>query len=139
MEEKAMKGRYIAASILTLALIGAGSAHGSSAAVQNGDRVSKAQLKQMAREAHSPEQYKAVAHYYDIEQKDYLSQAADEKQEWIRRSQITTSLYAKYPKPADSARNLYEYYVEKASEAGTLSAKYSQLAEPTVAAAQPHM
>jgi hypothetical protein len=37
---------------------------------------------------------------------------------------------AKYPRPVDSARNLYEYYMYKASEAGTLEAKYSRLAEP---------
>ena|SRR5579863_10645022 len=134
-----MKGRSIATGILTLALVGAGSMQGSVAAAQDGDHVSKAQLKQMAREAHSPAQYRALAHYYDIQQKDYLKQAAEEKQEWERRSQITTSLYAKYPKPADSARNLYEYYVVKASEAGALSTKYSQLAEPAGAATQQRM
>jgi hypothetical protein len=48
------------------------------------------------------------------------------------------SLYAKYPKPADQAKALYEYYLEKASEAGVLSAKYAQLAEPMVLAQQ-HM
>jgi hypothetical protein len=134
-----MKGRFIATTILTLALIGAVSAQGSVAAAQDGDHVSKAQLKQMAREAHSPEQYEALANYYDIQQKDYLKQARDARHEWISRIQFTTSLYAKYPRPADSARNLYESYVEKASKAGALSAKYSQLAEPSGEAAQQRM
>jgi hypothetical protein len=136
LEGKVMKGTSIAASVLAIALIGAGSAKGSLAAAQDGDHVSQTQVKQMARDAHSPEQYKALAHYYDIQQKNYLKQAADEKQEWERRSQITTSLYAKYPKPADSARNLYEYYVVKASEAGALSTKYGKLAEPAGSASQ---
>ncbi len=35
---------------------------------------------------------------------------------------------AKYPRPVDSARNLYEYYLSKAFEAEKLSARYSQLA-----------
>jgi len=34
---------------------------------------------------------------------------------------------AKYPRPVDLARNLYEYYMYKASEMGALSLKYSQL------------
>jgi hypothetical protein len=139
MEGKVMKGTYVAASILTLALIGAVSAQGLVASAQDGDHVSKAQLKQLAREAQSPEQYEALAHYYDIQQNDYLRQAKDARHEWISRLQFTTSLFAKYPRPADSARNLYESYVEKASKAGALSARYSQLAEPSSAAAQQRM
>ena len=134
-----MNGRYIAAGILALAFVGIGSAQGAVASGEEDSHASQAQLKKMARDAHTPEQYKALAVSYDIQQKDYLKQAADEKQEWIRRSQITVSLYAKYPKPADEAKYLYEYYVQKASEAGALSTKYAQLAEPAGAAAQQRM
>lgn len=35
---------------------------------------------------------------------------------------------AKYPGPADSARNLYEYDLSMASQRGKLSLKYRQLA-----------
>lgn len=134
-----MNGRLIATGILTLAFVGMGTAQRAVASGGDDSHVSQGQLKRMAREAHTPEQYKALAVSYDAVQKDYLKQAADEKQEWIRRSQITVSLYAKYPKPADEAKYLYEYYVEKASEAGALSAKYAQLAEPAGAAAQQRM
>jgi hypothetical protein len=133
------KGHFIAANILTLALVSVGSAQGAVASAQDADHVSQAQLNHMAREARTPEQYKALAHYYDSKQTDYLKQAEEEKQEWIRRSQITVSLYAKYPKPADSARSLYEYYAKKASEAGALSAKYGQMAEPESVVAQKRM
>jgi hypothetical protein len=139
MEGKQMNGRLIATGILTLAFAGVGTAYGAVASGGGEAHTSPAQLKKMAHEAHTPEQYKALAVSYDIQQKDYLKQAADEKQEWIRRSQITVSLYAKYPKPADEAKYLYEYYVEKASEAGALSAKYAQLAEPSGAATQQRM
>jgi len=40
------------------------------------------------------------------------------------------SMAAKYPRPADSARNLYEYYMYKANKAGALEAKYTNLAAP---------
>ena len=37
---------------------------------------------------------------------------------------------AKYPRPVDSARNLHEYYMYAASEAGTLETTYSRMASP---------
>jgi hypothetical protein len=136
MEGREMNVRLFAASILTLAFVGIGTAQGAAASGGDDSHTSPAELKKMAREAHTQEQYKVLAASYESEQKDYLKQAADEKQEWIRRSQITVSLYAKYPKPADQAKALYEYYLEKAQEAGVLSAKYTQLAEPMVLAQQ---
>jgi len=134
-----MKKGFSGASILFFALMSVATAHGAVAPAAEVDHVNNAQLKQMAREAHTPEQYQALANSYERQQKYYLKQAADEKQEWVRRSQITTSLYAKSPSPADTARNLYEYYVEKASEAGALSAKYSQMAEPMASATEHQM
>ena len=134
-----MNGRLIAASILTLAIVGIGTAQGAVASGGDDSHASQGQLKKMAREAHTPEQYRALAASYENQQKDYLKLAADEKQEWIRRSPPTPSLRAKYPTPADQAKSLYEYYVEKASEAGARSAKYAQLAEPAGAAAPQRM
>jgi hypothetical protein len=87
-------------------------------------------LKELALNAHSPAQYAVLASYYGERKTDYLRQAAEEKTEWERRSQNITGVLAKYPRPVDSARNLYEYYMYKASEAGSLEAKYQQLAAP---------
>jgi hypothetical protein len=131
-----MKRSFFAASILSFALASFGSAPSAFSQAGNGEHYTKSQLKRLAQDAHTPEQYKTLAAIYGTQQKDYLRQADEAKQEWLRRSQITTSLYAKYPRPADSARNLYEYYVVKASEADALSAKYSLLAEPIGPAAQ---
>jgi len=133
------KQNFFAASILSFALVSIGSAQGAVSPAANGEHYTQSQLKRLAHEARTPEDYKNLAAIYGKQQQDYLQQAAEEKQEWVRRSQITTSLYAKYPKPADSARNLYEYYVAKASEAGALSTKYSQLAAPAGAATQQHL
>lgn len=68
---------------------------------------------------------KTLADHYAKQQQMYEQKAAEEKQEWIRRSQINSSLYAKYPRPADAAKNLYEYYTAKAEAAGKLKDKYS--------------
>jgi hypothetical protein len=116
--------------ILSLAFAGVGSVQGAAASAETGDHQTQTQLKQLARDAHAPEQYKSLANYYGERQKDYLQKAADEKIEWARRSQNVTGILAKYPRPVDSARNLYEYYMTRASEAGTLEAEYTRLAAP---------
>jgi len=129
-----MKRISIAISILSLALATLGNAQGTSPSKETGEHYTQSQLKKMVSEAHSPEQYDVLARYYGNEQKVFLQKAADEKQEWARRSQFTTSISAKYPRPVDSARNLYEYYAYKASEAGVLSDKYRVLATPVTPA-----
>lgn len=126
-----MKSSFLAATVLTLASVIAGSAVASAAPADNTSQPTTAQLKQMAKDAKTPEQYTALAQSYGQVQKSYLAKAAEEKQEWDRRSQNIVSIAAKYPRPVDSARNLYEYYAYKASEAGALATKYSQLAAQT--------
>jgi hypothetical protein len=127
---KHMTGSRFTTWILSLVFAGVGSAQGAASSAEAGDHQTQTQLKQLARDAHSPEQYKSLANYYGDRQKDYLQKAADEKIEWARRSQNVTGILAKYPRPVDSARNLYEYYMTRASEAGTLEAKYSRMATP---------
>ena len=123
-----MTRTLIAACILALALAGSGSAQIAASSSEISAHLTKSQLKQMLRDAHTPEQYSTLASYYDAQEKSYLQQAADEKKEWERRSQNVQGVLAKYPRPVDSARNLYEYYMYKASESASLKAKYSQLA-----------
>jgi hypothetical protein len=94
---------------------------------ENGAHYTHAQLKALARDAHTPAQYTALAAYYGNRQKNYLQQAAEEEQEWMRRSENIVSIAAKYPRPVDSARYLYEYYRTMAAESGQLAAKYGQL------------
>jgi hypothetical protein len=126
-----MKRSIFAVSIVALALVSAGYAQGAVSSSSDGDHYSQAQLKQLAHDAHTPEQYKNLAASYSKQQSYFLQQAAEEKTEWQRRSQNIVSINAKYPRPVDSARNLYEYYVYKASEAGAMSAKYDQMAGTT--------
>jgi hypothetical protein len=127
---KHMKLSLFATCILSLALAGVASAQGAASAPETGAHYTQAQLKQLAFNAHAPAQYTALANYYGGQRNDYLQKAAEEKAEWDRRSQNIVSVAAKYPRPVDSARNLYEYYMYKASEAGTLEAKYNRLSAP---------
>jgi hypothetical protein len=125
-----MNRNLFATCILALAFASVASAQGAASSAETGARYTQAQLKQMERGARAPEQYKVLASYFGKQHNDYLRQAAEEKKEWERRSQNITGVLAKYPRPVDSARNLYEYYMYKASETGTLEAKYSRLADP---------
>lgn len=87
------------------------------------------ELSSLAKAAHTPEQFRALAGYYGQMEAKYLERAADEKKEWERRRQITAALAQKYPRPADAARNLYEYFSSKAAEMGDLKTKYEGRAE----------
>jgi len=90
---------------------------------------SKAGLAQLRKEAHTPEQYRALAVYFDQRKRSFQEQANQEKKEWERRSQNVSGPAAKYPRPVDSARNLYEYYDYEAHQAGVLQAQYERLAD----------
>lgn len=125
-----MKRSLFAASLLSLAMASVGIAQGTASSSEADTHYTQAQVKQLALNAHAPAQYKAIASYYGAQRESYLRQAAEAKKEWASRSQNFTRVAAKYPTPADSARNLYEYYMYKASKAETLEAKYNQLATP---------
>ena len=125
-----MNRNLFATCILALAFAGAASAQGAASSAETGAHYTQAQLKELALNAHAPAQYTVLASYYGVQKVDYLRQAAEEKKEWERRSQNVTSHASKYPTPADSVRNYYEYYMHKADEAGTLEAKYNHLSAP---------
>jgi hypothetical protein len=117
------------ACILAIALASVASAQTTTAASGAATNYSQAQLKTMAREAHTSSQYQVLANYYSAQQKDYLAKSADEKKEWERRSANVMLTAAKYPRPVDSARYLYEYYTSMAQDAEEKSAKYQHLAD----------
>jgi hypothetical protein len=123
---KHMKVNLLVTWILSLALVAAVGAQSAASSSDAGTHYTKAQLKELAQNAHTPAQYAVLADYYQQRQADYLRQAAEEKKEWERIGQNITGAQAKYPRPVDSARNLYEYYMYKAAQAGTLEAKYQQ-------------
>jgi hypothetical protein len=122
-----VKRNLLAASIVSCVLAGVGVTSAVAAPPVNGIHLTQSEVKKLAREARTPEQYTTLAGYYDQQQREYSQRAAEEKAEWVRRSQFTASIEAKYPRPVDSARYRYEYFTGKASEAAALSARYTQL------------
>jgi len=116
--------------ILSLAFAGMGNAQAPASSPDSGPHYTLAQVKELESKAHAHEQYKALATYYGKQKKDYLQLAAQEKKEWDRMGHNPANTAAKYPRPGDSARNLYELYMSKASDSGTLEARYNRLASP---------
>jgi hypothetical protein len=111
---------HVACMVLALAAGSVAARAQSSAPV----KYSNAQLKQMRQEAHSTDQYQALASYYRSRQQDFEQKAEAEKAEWVRRSQNITGPQQKYPRPVDSAKNLYEYYAYEAQQASQEVAYY---------------
>lgn len=123
-----MTQTLIATGILSFAFTGVGFAQGTASSAQTDAHYTQAQVKQLALTARAPQQFKALAGYYGQEQNRYARLAAEEKAEWDRRSnQPIVGSLAKYPRPVDSARNLYEYYMYEASKNGALESKYSRM------------
>jgi hypothetical protein len=131
-----MTRKLLATCVLSLAFAGVGYAQGTASSSETDAHYTKAQLKQLVISAHTPEQYSALASYFDKQRANYLQKAEERRKEWLQLSQNVTSTAAKYPRPADSVRNYYEFYMHKAGEAGTLEAKYSHLASPDVLASE---
>ena len=90
-------------TLLSIALLGRGYADESAA-----PNYTKPELHKLIREAHSAEQYRALAKYFRAQQAKYQQQAREEKAEWERHSQNVTSVSAKYPRPVDSYKKRYE-------------------------------
>jgi len=89
--------------------------------------ISDAQAQQMLRSAHTVEQYHMLASYFHARQLVFEEKAQAEKQEWDRRSQVTAASYQKYPRPADSSRNRYEYFTYEAQQMSDQAAHYENL------------
>jgi hypothetical protein len=93
---------------------------------QEQPHYSHSELKQMIRDAHTPQQYQALALYFRSQQQVYNSKADAAKAEWDRRKAATASPALKNPGNAESAHNLYDYYVAKANDMAALAASFEQ-------------
>jgi len=94
-------------------------------------KLSNAELKQMEQNAHTPEQYEALASYFRSRQQDFRQQAISEVPLMAWRSQFTASLAAKYPQPFESSRNRYDYFMYETHQMSQKAAYYEGLATST--------
>lgn len=90
--------------------------------------LSRATVHRMMRIAHTPAEYRALAVYFSSEQQKFQVKAADAKEEWTKRENMSSALAMKYPRPVDSARNRYEYFAYEASEMEQQAVHFQNLA-----------
>jgi len=91
-------------------------------------KLSNAELKQMEQDAHTSQQYQELASYFRLRQQDFRQQAVSEVPLMAWRSQFTFSLAAKYPRPYDSSRNRYDYFMYETHQMSQKAAYYEGLA-----------
>jgi hypothetical protein len=115
------------ATVLVFAVTSSGQTRQPSDSATPTVQYTRSQLNQLVRDAHTQEQYETLAKYYRGKQMSYSAEATEEKQEWVRRSQNVVLTNAKYPRPVDSARYLYEYYADQAERDGQLATNYERL------------
>jgi hypothetical protein len=127
-----MRASLLTAGIIGLALAAVPAFAQSSPATAE-SQPTPAQVKQMAREAQTPQQFAALADYYQAQSRTYSRMASAEMTEWSRRAEMVTPLSEKWPRPADSARNLSEYYRYKAEKLAATAAQYSRMADQAMA------
>jgi hypothetical protein len=94
-------------------------------------KYSHSELKQMEQEAHSAQQYQALASYFRSRQQDFEQQAQVEKAEWEQLGQNVAGSAAKYPRPVDAAKNRYDYLASEAQQMSQQAAHYESLAANT--------
>jgi len=110
-------------AVLSIASLGRGYAEKSA-----NSQYSKAELHKLIREAHTADQYSALEKYFRAQEVTYQQHAQAERAGWERRSQNVTSISAKYPRPADSSRNRYEYFIYEAGKMNQQASHYETLA-----------
>jgi len=91
-------------------------------------KYSKAELKQMEQEAHTAQQYQALASYFRSRQQGFREQARSEVPEMARRSLFTAGPALKYPAAYDSSRNRYDYFMYETRQMSQKAAYYDSLA-----------
>jgi hypothetical protein len=123
-EDASMIGRLQAIVALALLTLAAGVLRAESASNVN---LSHAELANMIRTVHTPQQYQSLARYYRALEASFEKQAQNEKAEWDRRSQNVVGPATKYPRQADSSRNRYEYFVYEAQQMSQHAAHYERL------------
>lgn len=97
----------------------------------NAPNYGKAEVRKMIREAHTPDQYRALANYFRAQQLAYRNQAKSEVLELERRWQFMSGPAAKYPRPVDSSRYRYEYFMYEAEQMNQRAIHYERLSAIT--------
>jgi len=122
--------RWIAVAF-TLALSSPALVMAQPMATPQAPTYSKAEVKQMTRSAHTPEEYQALASYYKSQREAFRERARGEWSEAIHRSAFDFGPMQKYPRPVDSSMHRYEYFSYEAKQMEQKAAYFEKLSSST--------
>lgn len=122
-----MKRGFLAFEVVALAFA-AGPAYAHVEHPEQPREFTPAQVRDMARAASTPEQFSDLADFYQARRRMFVRKAAEAMDLWAQRNAVITPLSEKWPRPVDSARNLYEYYLHQAAKSAATAARYSDMA-----------
>ena len=90
---------------------------------------SGAQIRKMVKEARTVQQYTVLADYYQARSRMFKQKAAEEMHLWAERNAVISPVYEKWPRPVDSAHNLYDYYLAMENDSAAKVAYFNRLAD----------
>ena len=122
-----MRRGLLAFEVVALAFA-AGPAYAHVAHAEEPPDLTPAQVRDMARSAQTPDQYGQLADFYQARRRMYVRKASEAMDLWARRNAVITPLSEKWPRPVDSARDLYYYYLYQAAKSAATAQRYSDLA-----------
>lgn len=122
-----MRRGLLAFEVVALAFA-TGPGYAQTARAKEPPQYTAAQIRDMARTSHTPDQYSELADYYQSRRRMFVHKASEEMDLWAQRNAVITPLSQKWPRPVDSARNLYDYYIYQAAKSAARAARYSDLA-----------
>lgn len=124
-----MLRRRLIASATVVVVIASAAGLAAAATLDDRTEYTNAEIRQLARHAHTPQQFAVLADYYQTRRRMYQRMAAREMNLWAERNAVMTPLSEKWPRPVDAARNLYEYYRQMADQSAALVERYNKLAD----------
>lgn len=99
----------------------------AAAARSESSKLSRKDLHRLERSAHTADEYQELANYFRGRARGYRKQADEAMEEWTYRMQFFSSLYDKYPSPADSSRNRFEYFKYEEQQMDLKARRYEKL------------
>jgi hypothetical protein len=120
-----MKSKLVFALAVLACAMAVGRARAAAPQAQN---LSHTELKTMMQNAHTTEDYMTLASYFRWRQEQFDQKAHEELVFWAQRSANVSLAAAKYPRPEDSAKNRYDYFVYESQKMSGQAARYESLA-----------
>ncbi len=129
LEVKQMLTRNLLKLAILIVVLTAGTLRAAATELTDRPEYTSAQIRKMAHEARTVQQYTVLADYYATRRRMWQQKAAEAMHLWAERNAVITPLSEKWPRPVDSARNLHDYYQAMANESAALVDRYNRLAD----------